>query len=292
MRAGYCAECEANVWLDASGACTSGHAASSVSGTYDVESPVPPLTPSVRREIPRWLSAPWGIVLLMLTIFTLLYVVGFAVTSVPVAGRFGGPEWLQDIFFGNGVGAAPILPIVGVALALSFAFMGLSIAHAFVWSGLTLDRKLVWSAVVFAGAQPGMLIYWYANVWRRGLSYEPKPEAAETPARRAGQVLLGLLTVLPSLYFVLFFLLIGFAMTGSTSDDLFALLPVTHLGMIFLWWGLTAYYLVHVFRTPRLVGTNKALWAALIAFGGPIAWPVYWYMHVWRKPSASAIAPA
>ena len=45
-RAGYCSECQANVWLTEEGSCVAGHPASCLSGIYDAQEAVSPVEPT------------------------------------------------------------------------------------------------------------------------------------------------------------------------------------------------------------------------------------------------------
>lgn len=57
-RAGWCAECSRNVWLNTDGSCSAGHPASSVSGVYEVAEPMPPASAPVAYAPGQ--PAAWG----------------------------------------------------------------------------------------------------------------------------------------------------------------------------------------------------------------------------------------
>lgn len=44
-RAGYCSECNANVWLNVDGSCANGHPAACVSGAYEAQAQPAPVVP-------------------------------------------------------------------------------------------------------------------------------------------------------------------------------------------------------------------------------------------------------
>lgn len=237
-------------------------------------------------SIPRWARAIWGGTLILLNLFMLVYVVGFASMVVSAFGPFGGRDFAGS-FFNDEQAFLGLFSVVAFAVLLSFAFMGLSLLHILRWSDLSNDRKLIWAIAVFAGAQPAALVYWYVHVWRRDpLGARPPAAIADTPGRRAWLLLLGAVTLIPPLYFVAFMLVVAGGIAGADDgggmNSLLGWLPIAHLSVIVLWWVLTGIYLVDVFRTPRLEGTARALWAVIIAFGGPIGWPIYWYMNMWR----------
>lgn len=50
-QAGFCSECNANVWINEDGSCTNGHPASAVSGAYETGQPAPaPLAAPVPKK--------------------------------------------------------------------------------------------------------------------------------------------------------------------------------------------------------------------------------------------------
>lgn len=52
-KAGYCAQCETNVWLREDGSCERGHPAASVSGHYDAPAPAETVVPSAQATTPK-----------------------------------------------------------------------------------------------------------------------------------------------------------------------------------------------------------------------------------------------
>jgi len=54
-----------------------------------------------------------------------------------------------------------------------------------------------------------------------------------------------------------------------------------------LWmFALTTFYIVYLFRTDRIAQDEKALWAIVLFFGNIVAFPVFWYLHIWKEPAA------
>lgn len=62
-----------------------------------------------------------------------------------------------------------------------------------------------------------------------------------------------------------------------------------HLFTMLLGLALTAFYVINVFINVHVPQEKKALWAVIIFLGGPIAWPVYWYLYIWRQPANPAL---
>jgi len=77
-QAGFCSECNANVWLRPDGSCSAGHPASCVSGAYETGQPLPaPVTPRKSRS---------GLIVgIVIAAFAALFICGIlAAIAVPV----------------------------------------------------------------------------------------------------------------------------------------------------------------------------------------------------------------
>jgi hypothetical protein len=83
---------------------------------------------------------------------------------------------------------------------------------------------------------------------------------------------------------------VGVTRRANELSPAMLMLPIGQLVLLFVWFGLEAFYLVHVYRSPRLGGWNRVLWAAVVGLGGPLGWPVYWYVNIWSKPRPAAPA--
>jgi len=104
---------------------------------------------------------------------------------------------------------------------------------------------------------------------------------------------LGVVTCLPLIYMVAFFLCMVYFMSSPgimapepAGPDAgfpisFLILFVVHAGVMVLTIGLLIYYLVRLFRHDDVPADNKMLWGVVLFLGGPIAMPVYWYLYVW-----------
>jgi hypothetical protein len=101
------------------------------------------------------------------------------------------------------------------------------------------------------------------------------------------KLLVLLLTILPVIYMVLFFVNIGLTLNSSTKDDLifkhFGIFMAVHLCVMALMMALLVFYVVFLFKTSRVRPDLKALWAVVLFFGGPIAMPIFWYLYVWKE---------
>ena len=99
------------------------------------------------------------------------------------------------------------------------------------------------------------------------------------------------LTVLPLVYMALFLASIAFIFRSAANESLlvghFGTFIAIHLAVMLLMFGLLAFYIVFLFKTPDVRTDMKALWAIVIFMGGPIAMPIFWYLHIWREGSAA-----
>jgi hypothetical protein len=97
---------------------------------------------------------------------------------------------------------------------------------------------------------------------------------------RVTTILLGVITIWPIVYFVLFaaFLMFTFATIGTKPQgatfDLFRYVFVLHLLTILLMFALTTVYIVHAFRTDRIAEDKRVLWVVILFFGDMIAFPI------------------
>jgi hypothetical protein len=115
------------------------------------------------------------------------------------------------------------------------------------------------------------------------------------------KILLGLATLWPFLYLILFFLFAFssiFFMSGSGESDsgvpfFFIFFFAVHIFTILWIMGLTVFYMINVFRNDRVDKDKKVLWAVVLFMGSIIAMPIYWYLYIWKdKPAGSFSSPA
>ena len=112
------------------------------------------------------------------------------------------------------------------------------------------------------------------------------------------KVLLGLATLWPFIYFILFFVVIFSTilyLPGSEESGpppLIALILPLHLLTMFVTLALIVFYIVNVFRNARVDKDKKALWAVVLFMGNMIAMPIYWYLYIWPEiPAAESRSP-
>lgn len=112
------------------------------------------------------------------------------------------------------------------------------------------------------------------------------------------KILLGLLTVWPFAYLILFFITVFstvFFVTGPEGGagppPLIALILPLHLLTMLLIFALMTFYIVNVFRNSRVEKDQKVLWAVVLFFGSMIAMPIYWYIYIWKAAPPAVPAP-
>ena len=116
--------------------------------------------------------------------------------------------------------------------------------------------------------------------------------------KKSTKILLGLATLWPFLYMILFLVFILssilFLPPGDGKESgppfFFAVLIAVHL-LTMLWIiGLTVFYIVNIFRNDRVEKDKKVLWAVVIFLGNMIAMPIYWYLYIWKEVPARSLA--
>lgn len=109
------------------------------------------------------------------------------------------------------------------------------------------------------------------------------------------KITLGLFTIWPFLYLIIFFCaMFGMMMSdfsgGGPSPDppaaMMIILPLHFLTMLEIF-ALLVIYIVHVFKTDRVREDKKALWAVVLFLGHMISMPIYWYLYIWNEPAES-----
>ena len=98
-------------------------------------------------------------------------------------------------------------------------------------------------------------------------------------------LILGAITIIPAMAFL------GVLSDVIPGDWLFGAITVPAIGIIEVqaahWYAITAvlgiFYLVHVIRNGKLGSLAKVGWILLLFIFNIIAFPIYWYLHVWRE---------
>jgi hypothetical protein len=109
------------------------------------------------------------------------------------------------------------------------------------------------------------------------------------------ELILGVVTVLPLVAFVLLFVVMWFAFSHvergvvgavEENDGSLPWIPiavVAGLAMTVLALGLQAFYGAHAYR--RATPAHRWFWIVFVVLGQVFAMPVYWYFNVWQRRS-------
>lgn len=115
------------------------------------------------------------------------------------------------------------------------------------------------------------------------------------------KILLGLASLWPLVYMVLFFIFILASffflsppVGGQELGPPVSFMVIFFLHLLTMLWimALTIFYIVNVFRNERVDKDKKVLWAVVLFMGNMIAMPVYWYLYIWKEPAVSLSGPA
>ena len=117
--------------------------------------------------------------------------------------------------------------------------------------------------------------------------------------KKPTKILVGIGTLWPFLYMILFFTFMLSSVFFLPSEGPesgppagFVVLFTLHLFTMFWIMALTIYYMVNVFRNDQVDKDKKVLWAVVLFMGNMIAMPIYWYLYIWKEPALSVSAPA
>lgn len=74
------------------------------------------------------------------------------------------------------------------------------------------------------------------------------------------------------------------AANGSSADPGVIILFVTLVGLLL---ALTVFYVVHVLQNASFTAADKKEWAYRMIGWGIVAFPMYWWLRVWKPTSGS-----
>ena len=104
---------------------------------------------------------------------------------------------------------------------------------------------------------------------------------------KATKLILGLATLWPPLFVVIFILFVfwrGFLFPGDPQSGFLLISSVHFITMVWIC-VLLLIYILNVFRNERVASDKKALWAVVLFLGNVVTMPVYWYLYIWPEPS-------
>jgi hypothetical protein len=95
--------------------------------------------------------------------------------------------------------------------------------------------------------------------------------------RKSAKIALPILTILP---YILYLSALASIVLKEPIGKIFSFIQFAFLLMPGLW----VFYFIIVCRNDNITSRKKALWAVLMFFGGFVVVPIYWYVHILRKP--------
>jgi hypothetical protein len=127
--------------------------------------------------------------------------------------------------------------------------------------------------------------------------YDAGVTASPWQPSRPVALLIGILSVWPFVYFCSFIAFVVFTFAsvgtrgkGSVFPPIFASIFVVHVLTMLLTFLLLAIYVYHAFNTDRIANDRRVLWVLILFFGGLIAFPIYWYLYLWKTDGPPAVA--
>jgi len=108
---------------------------------------------------------------------------------------------------------------------------------------------------------------------------------------RANRIWLGIFTFLPLVFLVFYLIQFAFLLRdmlqygndiATLGDISLALLLMLGIGVVSF--GLFIFYILHVIYS-KTDNNEKLLWIILFFVGNIFAFPVYYYMKIWKAPS-------
>ncbi len=113
--------------------------------------------------------------------------------------------------------------------------------------------------------------------------------------KKPAKIALAIASIWPFIWMIIFisfvagsmFWLSSYEKSGSRGQGMpipFILLFAGHFFTILFMFALSAFYIVYLFRTDRVPQDKKALWAVVLFFANVFAFPVFWYLYIWKEP--------
>lgn len=111
---------------------------------------------------------------------------------------------------------------------------------------------------------------------------------------RGTKVFVGLLSFLPIILLIAFFLMFLFIIPSlsewdngyePTVQEVFTVFgPIFILAIVMgiLSLGLLVFFIMHLVRNNTIDTTERIIWVLVFLFAGLVGYPIYWYMRIWK----------
>ena len=112
------------------------------------------------------------------------------------------------------------------------------------------------------------------------------PESQPWNPSAKTRILIGVATLWPPIYFVLFMMMVGsFFWLGDPSRKnagavLLKYIFPLHCFTMLLSLALTAIYVIHAFKSDQFRQETRVLWVIILFMGNMFAFPVYWWLYL------------
>lgn len=73
-----------------------------------------------------------------------------------------------------------------------------------------------------------------------------------------------------------------FFQSQDGGEDQFQMLFVLHLSTMVLVIGILAGFVSFLYKTDQIPNEKKSLWAIILFMGNMFAFPVFWYLYIWK----------
>jgi len=97
--------------------------------------------------------------------------------------------------------------------------------------------------------------------------------------KAAGKIVLLIMGLLPVIFFSLAFAILG-THFHSTNILLMIGFVISSIAPFIVF----VYYVINVIRKKDMIKEVKYLWITVLFFGNILAYPFFWYLHIWKKP--------
>ncbi len=121
--------------------------------------------------------------------------------------------------------------------------------------------------------------------------------------KKPAKIVLGILSFMPIFLFALFFLSFFYMMINAPQmhpafgpcnahrpgpPPEFFLIFVFEILMFLFNFGMIIFYVIHLLSSSVASTSEKIAWTLLLLFLNFLAFPVYWYLYIWKEPKPAA----
>jgi len=118
--------------------------------------------------------------------------------------------------------------------------------------------------------------------------------------KRPTKILLLIAGLLPIIFAITFIIFLQLGILANYDDEPTAFGYFVNFeevpSIIVLFWVafisvpcMLIFYIIDVWRKNRVANNQKALWTVVLFAGLWLAFPVYWYLYIWRKPKINTL---